>query len=570
MKFSTTLVTALAATATANYAPIQVQCPTDVNISRSADGLRSEEADYISERHKKTSKAYREYIGGLGIKARGDNSFDSDSFLNETTPKLAIAAAGGGFRAMLIGAGVIAALDNRVNKDDNKNGGFLQSSDYLAGLSGGAWLVGSLVLNDWPTVPEIQADPNVWYLNKSMVGSLDPGSMNTVGLFAKVLADTTSKLAAGYQTSLTDQWGRLVAYQTINSSHTKGGLDATEVTWSGIRNISSFTSHDMPFPIILGVSLFPGTSHDLSQIDFNNSVVEMTPYEWGTWDKSIRQFVDTEYLGTDMADGKPTGNCTKRYDNAGFLMGTSSSIFNMDMAGLGFGGFENILLQNLFSALDIVNEGSFNVAVYDPNPFYKQASVSTNQTISKALYVCDGGFDKESIPILPFLQPEREIDVVVAIDPSTDTEDHWPDGTSLRATQHKSDFEFGNNIFPRIPNNVTFLNSNLTTKPAFFGCNTTNLEKYNNTDRYSPVIVYVPMSDITYMTNFSTGKLSYTNEEQQRTINNGYNMMTRSNGTDDSNWDKCLGCVSLLREFQRRDADVPNDCEQCFSDYCYN
>ncbi|KAG5361381.1 Lysophospholipase 3 [Yarrowia sp. C11] len=569
MKISATLVAALATSVVANYAPIEVECPSDVNLSRPADGLSEQEADYINERHKKTTEALKTYLGNLDIKARGDSNFDTDSFLNESSPKLAIAAAGGGFRAMLVGAGVLAALDNRVD-EDNKIGGFLQSADYLAGLSGGAWLVGSLVLNDWPTVPEIQADPNVWYLNKSMVGSADPGSMNTIGLMAKVLADTTSKLAAGYQTSLTDQWGRLVAYQTINSSHTEGGLDATEVTWSGIRNISSFVSHEIPFPIILGTSLFPGTSHDVDQIRFNNSIIEMTPYEWGTWDRTIRRFVDTEYLGTEMSDGKPTGNCTRRYDNAGFLMGTSSSIFNMDMATFGFGGFENILLNNLFSVLDIVNEGTFNVAVFNPNPFYEQEGVQSNQTISKALYVCDGGFDKEAIPILPFLQPEREVDVVLAIDPSTDTKDKWPDGQSLRITQDKSDWEFGKDIFPRIPSNDTFLKQKLNAKPVFFGCNTTSLKTYNDTDRYSPVIVYIPMSDITFESNFSTGKLSYTNEEQEGMITNGFNMMTRSNGTEDSNWDKCLGCVTLLREFQRRDSDVPNDCEQCFSDYCFN
>lgn len=142
MKFSATILTALAASAVANYAPIKVECPKDVNISRPADGLSHQEADYINERHKKTSKALREYLGGLDIKARGNNTFDTDSFLNETSPKLAIAAAGGGFRAMLVGAGVIAALDKRVD-ENNKNGGFLQSADYLAGLSGGAWLVGS-------------------------------------------------------------------------------------------------------------------------------------------------------------------------------------------------------------------------------------------------------------------------------------------------------------------------------------------------------------------------------------------------------------------------------------------
>lgn len=555
MKLSAIVFSALAVSVAANYVPTKVDCPSDVNLTRKADGLSAQEAKYIASRHTKATESLRQYLKPLDIKARGNSSFDVDAFLNQSSPRLAVAAAGGGLRATLTGAGVMAALDNRVDSS-SKVGGFLQATEYMSGLSGGSWLVGHMALSDLITGADLAAA-------LSRLFKL-PGSMGTLGILTKVIFDTTSKHGAGYQTSVTDQWGRLIYYMCANA-----GLNSSDPTWSGIKHLDSFTSFDMPFPIILGTTLFPGTSFDVTTIGFNNSIVEMTPYEWGTWDRNVRHFVDTEYLGTSFENGKPTGQCTTGYDNAGFLLGTSSNVFNSPLADLGFEGILGILLQDLIKALEVVNLADYELGVYE-NPFYKLDGISSNQTISKGMYVCDGGFDLETIPILPFLQPEREVDVVVAIDPSTDTADGWPNGAALRNTLHKSNWEFGPGVFPNIPDNDTFINDNLTARPIFFGCNTTSLKTYKDSDRHSPVIVYVPIIDLTYPSNFSTGKLIYSEEELWGSVTNGYNVMTQLNGTANVGWDKCLGCVSLLREFQRRDSDVPNDCEQCFSDYCYN
>ncbi|KAJ4136632.1 Lysophospholipase 1 [Fusarium falciforme] len=56
-------------------------------------------------------------------------------------PKIAVACSGGGYRAMLSGAGMLAAMDNRTDgANEHGLGGLLQGATYLAGLSGGNWL----------------------------------------------------------------------------------------------------------------------------------------------------------------------------------------------------------------------------------------------------------------------------------------------------------------------------------------------------------------------------------------------------------------------------------------------
>lgn len=538
----------LAGSVSALYTPQKGECPS-YSLLRPGNGLLAEEKAWVSERQKKTKPALEHFLNNQNY-----SDFDVSAFLDKATPKLAIANSGGGLRATFTGLGTMQALDNRT--ESSAVAGFLQATDYMSGLSGGSWLVGFLAVNDFPTLDELyHAFEDIFKL---------PGSMGTLGILAKVLIDSLQKLKAGYQTTVTDQWGRLIYFLLGNA-----GLLKDDFNWSELRNVSSYVSHDMPFPIILGTSVFPGTSQDAGFIGFNNSIVEMTPYEFGTWDKNIRQFIDMQYLGTEMENGKPVGKCTTNFDNAGLLMGFSSNIFNIDISVFGIDGIFGILVEDLLKLLEIINDASYRLGIA-PNPYYKMDDLPSNQTISKGFLLCDGGYDLETIPILPFLQPEREVDVVIAMDPSQDTPEGWPTGEAIRNTMKKSNWEFGEGVFPVIPENTTFIEQNLTTKPVFFGCNTTALKKYDNTDRYTPVLVYVPMHNITWVSNYSTGKLIYSKEESYGTVNNAYNMMTRTNLTEDANWGKCLGCASILRELQRLNETIPGDCQQCFSDYCYN
>jgi hypothetical protein len=85
-----------------SYAPINVTCPSD--LIRSGDtGLSPLEAKYISSRRTKATQSLQTWLEGLNL-----TDFDVSSFLkNESNaPTTAIAFSGGGYRAMLNGAGV--------------------------------------------------------------------------------------------------------------------------------------------------------------------------------------------------------------------------------------------------------------------------------------------------------------------------------------------------------------------------------------------------------------------------------------------------------------------------------
>jgi Lysophospholipase catalytic domain len=61
----------------------------------------------------------------------------------------------------------------------------------------------------------------------------------------------------------------------------------------------------------------------------NATTYEFTPYEFGSWDKDISAFTSTEYLGSFLLNGDPAhdSSCIENFDNLGFVLGTSSTLF---------------------------------------------------------------------------------------------------------------------------------------------------------------------------------------------------------------------------------------------------
>ena len=83
----------------------------------------------------------------------------------------------------------------------------------------------------------------------------------------------------------------------------------------------------------------------------------------------------------------------------------------------------------------------------------------------KNLYLVDGGEDGQNIPISPLLH--RNVSAIFAFDNSNDVL-NWPDGTSLVKTYERQFSSQGNGIaFPYVPDQYTFRNLNLTSKPTF-------------------------------------------------------------------------------------------------------
>ena len=130
------------------YAPQWSDCPTNPLV-RPATGVSENEQLYVDKRKRLATAALRNWLEGV------DTSFDTTKL-----PTLAMASSGGGYRSMLIGGGLVQALDKRGSSTPLS--GLYQAFTYHAGLSGGAWLLSSLVGNsDAPTIDSVKKD--LWY-----------------------------------------------------------------------------------------------------------------------------------------------------------------------------------------------------------------------------------------------------------------------------------------------------------------------------------------------------------------------------------------------------------------------
>ncbi len=59
----------------------------------------------------------------------------------------------------------------------------------------------------------------------------------------------------------------------------------------------------------------------------------MTPMEFGSWDPQLSAMVNITYVGTHLTNGQPANStaCTTFFDQIGFVMATSASLFNVSI-----------------------------------------------------------------------------------------------------------------------------------------------------------------------------------------------------------------------------------------------
>lgn len=185
------------------------------------------------------------------------------------------------------------------------------------------------------------------------------------------------------------------------------------------------------------------------------------------------------------------------------------------------------------------------------------------------LELVDGGEDSQNIPLWPLLQPERQVDVILAVDSSSNTKYNWPSGSSLTHTYRR----INNNAsyidtlsFPSVPGPDTFLALGLNQRPTFFGCDGRN---HSGTGPPPPLVVYLPNTPFSYYTNTSTFQLKYEDAEVDGFVQNGREQIEQ--GGED--WSECLACA-IIQRARERSGDVvgygDGRCEECFQSYCWN
>lgn len=157
----------------------------------------------------------RDFFGHVNI-----TGFDAVSYIDKVAndnatdlPNVAIAVSGGGYRAMLTGGGALKAFDSRTPNSTTSGqvGGLLQTATYVAGLSGGSWLLASLYVNNFTTIGDLQADGTgeAWQLGQSILEGPSTGGfqlLDTAEYYNTISNQVQSKSDAGYETTLTDIW----------------------------------------------------------------------------------------------------------------------------------------------------------------------------------------------------------------------------------------------------------------------------------------------------------------------------------------------------------------------------
>jgi lysophospholipase len=501
------------------------------------------------------------------------SNFDATSYMNNirnnvsALPNIGLAVSGGGYRALMNGAGFLAAADNRTNNATNRGqiGGLLQSATYVAGLSGGGWLVGSIYTNNFSSVQDLRdgsKGSSVWQFGNSIFEGPASGGiqiLSTANYFSTIQDEVASKEDNGYNTSITDYWGRALSYQLVND--TNGG---PSYTFSSIALEPNFQSGSIPMPFLVSDGRAPGTSI----VSLNSTVYEFSPFELGSWDPTTYAFAPLQYVGSNFSAGvvPSDGSCVEGFDQAGFVMGTSSTLFNQFLLQINTTAIPQTLRDIFTRLLTDLGEDSNDIAQWQPNPFYRYNNATNRNAESQQLTLVDGGEDGQNIPLYPLLQPMRNVDVIFAVDSSADTTYNWPNGTSLVATYQRS---LNNTIengtaFPSIPDQNTFVNLGLNNRPTFFGCNASNLTGP------APLVIYLPNAPYIALSNVSTFDPEYNDTQRNAIIRNGYEVATLANGTLDAQWPACIACAVLSRSFDRTGTTVPDECTQCFNRYCWN
>ncbi|PWY92825.1 lysophospholipase Plb3 [Aspergillus heteromorphus CBS 117.55] len=554
------------------YTPTSVTCPASRPTIRSASSLSPNERAWLEVRRQQTIPSMKDFFRHIDMGA-----FDAVSYLTDhasnisNIPNVGIAVSGGGYRSLTTGGGALKAFDSRT-KDANQPGhlgGLLQSATYLSGLSGGGWLVGSIYLNNFTTISDLQTyrEGQVWQFQHSiMKGPKLEGlqSWDTVQYYRDLAKAVAGKKAAGFNISLTDYWGRALSYQLVNA--TQGG---PSYTWSSIARTSDFQDGKMPLPLLVADGRNPGET----LVGSNSTVYEFNPWEFGSFDPSIYGFAPLEYLGSYFSDGSIPLNqaCMRGFDNAGFVMGTSSSLFNQFILQLNGTSLPPTLKTILAEILECLGAHNSDIAIYSPNPFHAYRNATAAYAETPDLNIVDGGEDNQNLPLHPLIQPLRKIDVIFAVDSSASTPNNWPNGSPLIATYERSLNASGiakRTPFPSIPDKNTFLNLGLNSRPTFFGCNSSNI-----TTGPAPLIVYLPNYPYSTYSNTSTFQMKYAISERDAMITNGYEVVTMGNlsrGPLSEDWPACVGCAVLSRSLERTGTPVPGVCVRCFERFCWD
>lgn len=537
------------------YVPRISSCPSTPPQIRNGSAISRNESTWVAGRQVKAKASMYAWLKTLNL-STSDMLYYTNT-TNSSSKNVALAISGGGYRSLLVGAGVIKALDARENSTNSSQSllsGLFQGTTYLSGLSGGGWLVSSIIGNNYSTIsalssslwqPEFVAGP---FANEN----------------AQVKTDIMMKSQL-FDVSINDPWGRVLSYQLLNGSD--GGVSTT---LSSVAQLPVFLNYSVPFPIMQALSIAPSACIPQQ----NATQFEFSPFEFGSFASAVSGFVPTRYLGTNFSNSAISNNsdCVTGFDNLGFMLGATSCLFSTSddcapILGSNATGIVPLLNSPLMSSVMVQADGYGNDAII-PNPFYQRSASPAVSSVTD-LHLVDGGLSGQNDPVWSLVQPSRNVSLLITSDNSADV-NNFPSGTELQASYNQS--LISGLPFPKIPSVEIFAAKNFTSNPVLFGCQNASV----------PTILYLPNSQQNsgFPANQSTLTVTFEANQTEALITNGYLSATQS-AANATAWARCLGCFVIYEgkfsnatytngTIESSNATMSSECMGCFGQYCYN
>ncbi|KAI8179597.1 Lysophospholipase 3 [Colletotrichum sp. SAR 10_75] len=548
------------------YAPVYGQCPDGLRVRAASEGLSKPESSWKVSRGEKVIPALSSYLTLANID--GFNVQDYIQKLNTTSyPVVGLSVSGGGTQSGVGGLGIWQAFDAR-------NPAAVQAK------TGGLTQVLSAA-NDFVSIAELRKAIN--FTVDYTKGKDD----NQDQYLQDIFEDMGAKAEQGLPVSVADAFGKFWAVY-LPENKTYGNF--SDLTAQN----TVFSRGEAPMPILALSEVIPGQSPSIQNImwpgrnatnGFNLTSYEVTPFEFGSWRGGrVQAFMPTMYLGTSMSNGtaQNTSECVMGFDKYTFLQGSTADAFDAwfidDWYGVPTfakremesrqtastnitvppGKEENGEVQLVINTAQNFNQ-SFNDSLWAtyPNPFENMNPAMQNVD---NLLLLDGSMAGETNPIRPLIIPERQVDLVIVYEASSDSLMYnWVNGTNLVNSAQSA--AQGNIPFPKVPDVNTLITMNMTRQPTFFGCNDT---------APTPLVLYLPNSPWSGYINYTYTKSSFTDNEFDLTVDNAFQLATYGNGTIDAAWPACLACATIRGSLARLGLALPQQCQDCFAKHCWN
>ncbi|KAJ7657057.1 FabD/lysophospholipase-like protein [Mycena rosella] len=574
---------AFSAGASAPTPPAYGTCSSEVTYVRPAsEGLSPEESNWLDSRRPQVVSALKSYLTLAAIPGFDVSTYVSTLSANgSAVPVIGQAYSGGGTRATMGGVGFYQSFDSRYSKSvAAKTGGLSQATTYVAGLSGGCEAIMTLAINDFVDVQTL----------------VTGGAFNNSAVPKSAYELLQLKAKAGFNLSIADVTGTAEIFYAA-----KGVIGPT---FSGLFSSAAYTNGSVPLPFLIMAEGVPeglpgSASYDGILFPINNAtnqtIYEISPIEFGSWQGRAQAFTPTSLLGTPLKAGVPVNEseCVTGWDSSAWVLGAAVAaqadwvvivdtnntlgIFSRaesrrKRAELAYPPNETELIAEsqvkelgafitgvLPGILSLLGNATIQKVGYGlvTNPFLGYDKSEAGLQEQATLVLVDAGESGQETPIWPLIQPVSSSPISSFVVDCVKS--GWMNGTNLINTAAMA---IANNVpFPKLPDVNTFLINNYTlapsatlTFPNLTGCNEPEVQ----------LLLYVADAPYSHSPNLSNST-GPSEAQIQLLLQNTLDLVSQSNTT----WAQCIACGFILRSLERLGQAIPDQCKLCFERHCW-